>query len=294
MHNTANATIEFSHDAILGEGPVWDEQEGRLYWVDILSGKLFQYDPYQKRNKAFDMGEHLGCVALREEGGLVIARQSGFVFFDPKQRKVTSITESKFQSPDSRFNDGKCDPSGRFWAGTLSYDLEEGAGSLYCLDQNLDAQVKLRELTIPNGMAWNRKGDKFFFIDTPTRKVQAFDYDNASGEISNLVLVKRLDEEEGFPDGMTIDREGALWIALYDGGKVIRIDPDSGEILFEVHLPVPQVTSCTFGGADFSELYITTGREHMSEKDINQWPLSGSLFKVELPFKGWPANRFAG
>lgn len=294
MISVMKATVEFAYGATLGEGPVWDEQESRLYWVDILSGKLFRYDPYNKNNETFDIGEHLGCVALREEGGLVMARQSGLVFFDPEQRKVTNITGYEFQSPDSRFNDGKCDPSGRFWAGTLSYDLEEGAGCLYCLDQNLDTEVKLRELTIPNGMAWNRKGDKFFFIDTPTQKVQAFDYDDKSGEITNPLVVKKFDEEEGFPDGMTIDREGALWVALYNGGKVIRIDPGSGETLFEVHLPVPQVTSCTFGGADFNELYITTGREHMSADDIDRWPLSGSLFKVELPFKGRTTTRFAG
>ncbi len=294
MQNTAKATVEFKHNAILGEGPVWDEQESLLYWVDILSGKLFRYDPHHKSNKAFDIGEHLGCVALREEGGLVLARQSGFAFFDPRQQKITNITGPEFQSPGSRFNDGKCDPSGRFWAGTLTYDLDEGAGSLYCLDQNLDTQIKLRELTIPNGMAWNQGIDKFFFIDTPACAVQSFDYNDASGEITNPVVVKKFDKEEGYPDGMCIDREGALWVALYNGGKVIRIDPDSGETLFEIQLPVPQATSCTFGGADFSELYITTGREYMSEEDVDRWPLSGSLFKVQLPFKGWPPTRFNG
>lgn len=294
MNNTANATVECNHDAILGEGPVWDEQESRLYWVDILSGKLFRYDPYNKSNETFDIGEHLGCVALREGGGLVIARQSGFAFFNPDKQEISAITDPESQIENHRFNDGKCDPFGRFWAGTLSYELEEGAGSLYCLDQNLDTQVKLRNLTLPNGMAWNRETEKFFCIDTMAQKVRAFDYDGKSGEIANPLVVKKFDGEEGYPDGMTIDREGALWVALYNGGKVVRVDPGSGEVLFEVHLPVPQATSCTFGGAGFSELYITTGREHMSEEDIDRWPLSGSLFKVELPFKGRPAARFAG
>lgn len=286
------ASIEYQHDATLGEGPVWDEREGRLYWVDILSGTLFRYDPVANRNRAHDLGEHLGAVGLRREGGLVMALQSGFAFYDPVDREITPITDPEEDQPSNRFNDGKCDPSGRFWAGTMSYELEEGAGSLYCLDQSLEVEVRLRELTISNGMAWS--GDRFFFIDTPTRQVMAFAYDEESGGIANPEVLKTVDEEEGYPDGMTLDREGALWVALYDGYKVIRIDPVSGQTLFEVHLPVPQVTSCTFGGADFRELYITTAREHMSEEEIQRWPLSGSLFKASVPFAGSPAPRFGG
>lgn len=289
---TIEAELEYNYDATLGEGPVWDEREARLYWVDILSGTLLQYDPDTKSNRAYNIGEHLGCLTLRKEGGLVVALQSGFAFFDPRQQELSSITGSEFQRPGFRFNDGKCDPSGRFWAGTVSYDLEEGAGSLYCLNQDLNVDVMLQGLTIPNGMVWT--DGRFFFIDTPTRKVQAFDYDDASGQIMNPSVLRQLGEQEGYPDGMTIDREGALWIALYDGYKVIRIDPVSGETLFEIHLPVPQVTSCTFGGEELNELYITTAREHMSSEDIKRWPLSGSLFKVTLPFTGSPAFRFGG
>ncbi len=286
------ASMEYQHDATLGEGPVWDEREGRLYWVDILSGTLFVYDPVTNRNKAHDLGEHLGAVGLRREGGLVVALQSGFAFYDPAERKITPIADPEADRPGNRFNDGKCDPSGRFWAGTMSYELEEGAGSLYCLNRGLEVAVRLRGVTISNGMAWDE--DRFFFIDTPTRQVMAFAYDQESGTVASPEILRTVDEGEGYPDGMTIDREGALWIALYDGYKVIRIDPVSGETLFEVHLPVPQVTSCTFGGASFRELYITTAREHMSEEEIQRWPLSGSLFKASVPFGGSPAARFGG
>lgn len=289
-----DAAVEYNYDATLGEGPVWDEREARLYWVDILSGTLLQYDPDTKSNRAYNLGEHLGCLALRKEGGLVVALQSGFAFFDPRQQELSSIMDPESQRPGLRFNDGKCDPSGRFWAGSLSYDLEEGAGSLYCLKRDLDVKSMLQGLTLPNGMAWDREKATFFFIDTPTRKVLAFNYDDASGQITNPLVLRQLREQDGYPDGMTIDREGALWIALYNGYKVIRIDPVSGETLFEVHLPVPQVTSCTFGGGDFNELYITTAREHMSSEDIDRWPLSGALFKVTLPFRGRPASRFGG
>lgn len=286
------ASMEYQHDATLGEGPVWDEREGRLYWVDILSGTLFRYDPLTNRNRAHDVGEHLGAVGLRREGGLVMALQSGFAFYDPADRQITPITDPEAERTGNRFNDGKSDPSGRFWAGTLSYELEKGAGSLYSLDQNLEVEVRLQDLTISNGMAWSE--DRFFFIDTPTRQVMAFAYDQESGDIANPEVLRTVDEEEGYPDGMTIDREGALWVALYGGYKVIRIDPASGQTLFEVHLPVPQVTSCTFGGSEFRELYITTAREHMSSKEIRRWPLSGSLFKASVPFAGSPAHRFGG
>ncbi|WP_073065600.1 SMP-30/gluconolactonase/LRE family protein [Fodinibius roseus] len=286
------ASMEYQHDATLGEGPVWDEREGRLYWVDILSGTLFRYDPLTNRNRAHDVGEHLGAIGLRREGGLVMALQSGFAFYDPADRQITPITDPEADRTGTRFNDGKSDPSGRFWAGTLSYELEKGAGSLYSLDQNLEVEVRLQDLTISNGMAWSE--DRFFFIDTPTRQVMAFAYDQESGDIANPEVLRTVDEEEGYPDGMTIDREGALWVALYGGNKVIRIDPASGQTLFEVHLPVPQVTSCTFGGSEFRELYITTAREHMSSKEIQRWPLSGSLFKASVPFAGSPAHRFGG
>lgn len=293
LHST-QAAVKLKHDAILGEGPVWDEIEEKLYWVDILSGKLFEYSHHEKKNSVYDIGEHLGAVALRKEGGVVMAMQTGFAFFDLEEQKVTHIADPESHLPGNRFNDGECDPSGRFWAGTMSYDLDAGAGSLYCLNSDLSINPKLQEITISNGMVWNKKRNTFFFIDTPIRKIFSFDYDDRSGTISNRSVIKEIEKNEGYPDGMTIDEEDGLWIALYGGGKVIRIDPSNGKTLFEVHLPVPRVTSCTFGGPEFDELYITTCRENMSEREIEQAPLSGSLFKAKLPFKGVPAFRFSG
>lgn len=291
---STEATLELKHEAILGEGPVWDEVEEKLYWVDILSGNLFIYSPRESKNTAYNVGAHLGAVALRRQGGLVMALQTGFAFFNPGEQRLTEVSDPESHLPGNRFNDGKCDPSGRFWAGTLSYELEEGAGNLYCLDSDLNVNLKLQSLTIPNGMAWNSGKDKFYFIDTPTRDICSFDYDGSSGEISNREVIRSIDSSEGFPDGMTIDEEDGLWIALYGGGKVIRIDPVSGTTLFEIDLPVPKITSCIFGGPGFDELYITTAREHMSEEEITRIPLSGSLFKAKLPFRGIPVSRFAG
>lgn len=293
VHST-EAVLELEYDAVLGEGPVWDEVEAKLYWVDILSGQLFKYDPWTKTNTVYTIGEHVGAICLREGGGLVLVTQSGFAFYDFEEQSLTGIADPESHLSGNRFNDGKCDPAGRFWAGTLSYDLDEGSGNLYSLGRDMNVHIKLQNLTIPNGMAWNDNQEKFYFIDTFTRTIQSFDYNEESGDIMNPSVLKVIHEKEGYPDGMTIDEEGALWVALYGGKKVIRVDPSSGKTLFEVHLPVPKITSCTFGGAALDELYITTAREHMTEQDIDRAPLSGSLFKANVPFTGRPTYRFAG
>lgn len=292
--NSVEAALEFEHDALLGEGPVWDEVEKKLYWLDIMNGNLYRYDPHKKQQETFEVGEHIGAVALRRQGGLVTAMKSGFAFFDPEQSEITNISDPEPHLPGNRFNDGKCDPSGRFWAGTMSYEVDSGAGSLYCLNGNLSFDKKLPDLTIPNGLAWSADRTRFFFIDSIPRHVYSFDYDDTTAEITNRQILRTFTEDEGLPDGMTIDEKDGLWVALYNGGKVLRLDPSTGETTFEVNLPVPIVTSCTFGGDQLDELYITTAREHMTDQQIQRWPLSGSLFKAKVPFKGLPAVRFSG
>lgn len=294
MPETIQAKLEYQMDAHLGEGPVWDETRQKLWWVDILSGKLHKYNPAASRNSSVDLGEHIGAAVLCNNGGLVLALKSGFYFFNEKTGEKTPVTDPESHLPKNRFNDGKCDPAGRFWAGTLSYNLVKGAGSLYCLNPDLTVEKKLTGITISNGLAWNSLGDRFFFIDTPTGKISSFRYDKESGDITNRSVITHIDEKAGYPDGMTIDAEDKLWVALYGGGKIIRINPETGGVEFEVRLPVPRPTSCTFGGNGLNELYITTCREHMNREDLKKYPESGSLFRVKLPFRGFPVNRFAG
>lgn len=292
--DSTEAILELEQDAMLGEGPVWDVRNEKLYWVDILNGKLFVFEPDKREQVEYEMGEHLGALALREGEGAVLALKSGFALYDFEKEQITHLSDPEPDLPGNRFNDGKCDPSGRFWAGTMSYELDHGAGSLYCLNTRLVYDLKLRTLTIPNGMAWNEDGDRMYFIDTVPGEIYVFDYDNKRAAISNRSLVARIPESEGYPDGMTIDEEGYLWVALYGGGKVIRIDPAGGETVFEVDVPVPKPTSCTFGGSRLDQLFITTARENMSEEEVAQYPLSGSLFKAALPFQGMPPHRFGG
>lgn len=176
----------------------------------------------------------------------------------------------------------------------MSYGLDRGAGSLYCLNTDLAVSKKVGRLTIPNGMAWSADRKTMYLIDTIPGEIYAYDYVDSGAAVTNRSLIRKVPESEGYPDGMTIDSEGYLWIALYGGGKIIRIDPAGGEVDVEVIVPVPKPTSCTFGGERFNALYITTARENMTGEELNSHPLSGSLFRAELPFKGLPANRFAG
>lgn len=288
------AQLEFQTEAELGEGPVWDDGSNRLWWVDILGCNLNRYDPKTGRNKSFDIGEHIGAAVLREKGGLVLALKSGFAFFNPETGAIKKIADPEAHLQGSRFNDGKCDPAGRFWAGTLAYNLEEGAGSLYCLHPDLRIERKLEQVTISNGLAWNEKTDTFFFIDTPTHEIISFSFDQQAGKISNRSLVYRFDENDGYPDGMAIDEKGCLWVALYNGSRVVCIDPKQKKTVAEIKLPVPKPTSCAFGGKNLDELYITTCREHMNDDEIEKHPLSGSIFKAELPVRGIPVHAFSG
>jgi len=297
LQSTAGSTVaEVVSERIstLAEGPVWCEREETIYWVDILSGRLHMRRVADGSERLLEMGEHLGAVALREKGGLLLALRSGFAFYDLDDQHLTPISNPEEDLTTNRFNDGKCDPSGRFWAGTMSYEIEQGAGSLYCLDARLKTRKLLDNLTISNGMAWSLDRNLFYFIDSPTGRVDRFDYEDTSATISNRETVRQFTPEEGGPDGMTIDREGALWVALYGGSRVVRLNPETGETLFTVRVPAPRVTSCSFGGAAFDELYITTARENMTRAQIQKSPLSGSLFKAKVPFQGLPADRYIG
>lgn len=214
--------------------------------------------------------------------------------FDESTGKKKKITDPEPALNGNRFNDGKCDPSGRFWAGTMAHDQSEKKGSLYRLNTDLSVEKVFSGITISNGLAWNQEIGKFYFIDTATMEIRSYDYDIATGELSGKSVIRVIGSEEGYPDGMTIDQEGFLWVALYAGGKVLRINPENGSTDFEVQLPVPKPTSCTFGGVNMDKLYITTCRENMSREVLENYPLSGSLFRANVPFRGYETDFFLG
>lgn len=287
-------TIEtvLSHRCELGEGPVWDTELGMIWWIDILKGEIHRYDPKTGLHERQLTGQLVGSVALRSRGGLVAAMEHGFYLVDFENRSVQPVADPEPHLPGNRFNDGKCDPAGRFWAGTMSMRDENGTGALYRLDEDRSVTAEITGVGCSNGLAWSADGGTFYYIDSLARDVKAFDYDIISGQIYNSRTIVQFSPEIGYPDGMTIDDEGMLWIALWDGWKVIRCDPGSGKLLYEITLPVSRVTSCTFGGADLTDLYITTAWTGLRDDDLAHQPLAGCLFVVKnIGYRGVPAER---
>jgi sugar lactone lactonase YvrE len=277
----------------LGEGPLWDASKNRICWVDILNGKIHEWSPATETSNTLSVGQMIGTMALCEDGNYIAALKDGLGFVNRKTGKVKMITNPEEDVPENRFNDGKCDPAGRFWAGTMPISEDRASGSLYMLDSSKTCIKKEIDISISNGLAWSLDHKVLYYIDTPTLKVVAYDYDNEDGVISNKRAVITIPKEEGFPDGMTIDSEGMLWIAHWGGWQITRWDPNTGKKLFAFKLPVSNVTSCTFGGKTMKDIYITSARKGLSNGELAKQPLAGSLFVIrESGFEGLPAYRF--
>jgi len=260
-----------------GEGPIFHED--RLIYVDIEGHTLIRLDPQTGKEETWNVGERIGTVVPRAEGGFLCAGDSGIYFLDPDSGKLTVLADPEADKrPDNRFNDGKCDPSGRFWAGTISTVKKTGDANLYMFDLEGNLSLKVPEVTNSNGICWNAAANTMFYIDTPTKKILAYPYQNDSGNIGEPVLV--LDTEKagfnGSPDGMTIDAEGMLWVAMCHGGTVLRIDPESGNCLQQIEFPCVETTACTFGGPKLDRLFVTTGiHSTLEEQD------AGKVFVVD-------------
>lgn len=281
--------------AELGEGPVWDAVAGQLVWVDILGRRVHRFRPGDRADVvALETPSHVGAAAPRREGGMVLALADGFWLLDPDATAPRPHRLVEAERPGTRFNDGKVDADGRFWAGTMAYDYRPGAGSLYRLDPDGGVETMIEGVTISNGMAWSDDRRTLYYIDTPTRRVDAFDCDPATGALGDRRTVVRLpDGLAGSPDGMTIDAEGALWVALWDGWAVHRYLPD-GTLAAVVRMPVARPTSCAFGGADLADLYVTSARSGLSANELAAQPAAGGLFRVRPGAIGHPSTPFAG
>jgi sugar lactone lactonase YvrE len=268
------------HTSMLGEGPVWDAINNTICWVDILNGEIHEYDVVQEVFRTISVGQMIGSFVLRSDRNFIAALHHGFAFIDRKSGLVEMITDPEEHLPGNRFNDGECDPAGRFWAGTMALSEEEGAGSLYMIDHRLKPERMIDNVTISNGMAWSGDHQTFYYIDTLTQQVVAYEYDKHSGRIGNKRIVIRIETDDGYPDGMTIDAEGMLWIAHWNGWQVTRWNPKTGEKLSHIKLPVAKVTSCAFGGEHLEDLYITTAKVDLTPEELHKQPLAGSLFVV--------------
>lgn len=286
------AELVFDARAVLGEGPLWNGREERLYWVDIDSGVIHVFDPASGEDVAVPLGRMVGCVAFCASGRLLAAGEGGLYELDSLEGPARSIANPVAHDPQLRFNDGKVDPKGRFWAGTYHMLRVAQQAALYCLEPNRSLRTVLVGLTNSNGLGWSPDGTVFYHIDTPTLEVSAYDFDAETGEISDRRCVVRFSGDDGRPDGMAVDAEGRLWIAHFDGGRVTCWDPRSGRRREVVELPCSRVTSCAFGGAELDELYITTARKGLDPSRLQAEPTAGGVFVVRPGVKGLPCFLF--
>ena len=277
--------------AEVGEGPIWDPGTETLIWVDITGSAVHRFDPATGQNQCMDVGIDVGAVAVRASGGLVMAATDGFRALEPDGSQ-TMLAEVQADDPSMRMNDGKCDRHGRFWAGTMAYDeaAPAGLGKLYRLDPDLSVRAMVDGVSISNGIDWSPDDRLMYYIDSPTRRVDVFDFDLDDGAITNRRTLIEVDASVGFPDGMTVDANGDLWVAVWGGSRVVHFAPDGSERGM-VRFPVSQTSSCAFGGSDRRDLYVTSAARGISE---DSEPEAGSLFRARPGAVGQAPNSFAG
>jgi sugar lactone lactonase YvrE len=270
----------------LGEAPIW--WQGALYFVDIDGERVHRYDPVDGSERSWDVGQSVGTIVPRQSGGFVIAGGRGFQFFDEQTGVLTPIADPEYDRPDNRFNDGKCSPDGRFFAGSLSLARTTGSAKLYRLDPDLTVHDAFGPVTTSNGIAWSADGKIVYFIDTPRKDVLAFDYHD--GQLLHPRSVIATGHIDASPDGIALDANGNLWIAFCHGGCVSCFDPANGNELHRIALPCLETTACAFGGADLADLFVTTGM-HATAKEEH----AGRLFVIRgLKVTGVAAYAFQG
>jgi len=288
---TFQSEIVVDSKCTLGEGPVWHDTEQKLYWVDIEGKAIWSFDPKTTNTEKHDFEEMPGAVVPTDQGDFLVAFQSSLSFYDWKSRRLQSATPFITDQPMVRSNDGKCDPAGRFWIGTMHFELEVGAGALFSFDAD-GLMQKVPTRTISNGLAWTKDHQIMYYIDTWDNQVRAYDFDKASGTIQNERTVIKTTSEMGGADGMCIDENDKLWIAHWGGNCVRQWDPETGKEMSRVEVAAPHVTSCCFGGENLDKLYITTACTGLSEESIEKYPLSGGVFVSDVGVSGTSATPF--
>ena len=285
----------FETRARVGESPLWVAEERGLYWLDHLEPAVHRFDPEtgEDRTLPLELSVQAGGIARRAAGGFVIAKLDGLFFLDAECTRLTPFADPKAGRMDTCYNDGTVDRQGRLWIGTAHVPETDPEGCFYRVDADGTHAVIETGFVVPNGPAFSPDGRTLYFADTFGGKIVAFEVDPATGEAANRRPFASVAAEDGWPDGMTVDTEGFVWSAHWGGWRITRYDPD-GKIERVIKFPVPQVSSCCFGGPDMRTLYVTTATESMTEAALAEAPLSGSLFAVDTPFQGLPEPGFAG
>ena len=285
--NQVKVTIKIKSK--LGEGSFWDHQQKLLYWIDIEAKKVHIYDPAAKRNSSFDMPSRVGTIVPKNKEEAVVALEDGIYMMNTNNGSLELLSDVEAEMTYNRFNDGKCDPNGNLWVGSMHYEQSAPKASLYKIEPNGRSTMMLDSVTISNGIVWTKDKSTMYYIDTPTGYIRAFDFDKKNSTISNERIVVTIPVSLGFGDGMTIDEEDKLWVALWNGNGVARFDPLTGALIEKIEIPAHNVTSCTFGGENFETLYITTGQFPDLEEE-----LAGRLFRANPGVRGTPTVSFKG
>ncbi|SHM74546.1 Sugar lactone lactonase YvrE [Cyclobacterium lianum] len=280
------AELLVDSQCILAESPTWHPKEKCFMWVDIEKGQLFRCEPNTKTIKKWSFPHRLSLVMPDLNENYLLALDAKLARFVPEADELTWLGEVESGKEEIRFNDGSCDAKGRLWIGTMSTRFTKNSGALYCVDLDLQIRKKIDLVSISNGICWSLDQRTMYYIDSPTRKIQAYDFDAETGFISYRKVVVTIPEEIGTPDGMCMDQNGRLWVAHYGGFGVYQWDPETGLQLDKIDIPAPNVTSCAFVGENKDALLITTARENMTEDMIEKYPQSGGVFLCRMPVKG--------
>jgi len=295
MGRSASAGVEVFADlrADVGEAPHWDERSRTLLFVDLTGGMVFRYDQSGARLGSFSVGQEVGAVVPRRDGGLVLAVRDGIAVTTESGEGLQLTAPVERDIPGNRMNDAKCDPAGRLLAGTMAFDLSPHSAALYCVEPDWSFERIVPDVTQSNGIAWGPGGSRMYFIDSATHGVDVFDYDVDTCSASNRRRLVTIDPAHGIPDGMAADDKGNLWVACF-GGAAVRCYSPAGALLDEIFFPVTQVTSCAFGGSGLADLYVTSAAYRLSADQLKKEPHAGATFICRPGADGMPASSFAG
>jgi len=289
---TVDAKLLYKAEAQLGEGAFWDSATSRFFWIDIEGKQLHIYTPLTNDNSSFPTPSRIGTVVPQSDTTAVVALEDGIYIMNTSNGDLTLLSDVEQTMTTNRFNDGKCDPNGNLWVGSMHLEQSAPEASVYKVTPTSEATKMIENVTISNGIVWTKDGSIMYYIDTPTGQIRAYDYDKASATISNMRVAVTVSTDLGFPDGMTIDENDHLWVGLWNGNAVAQFNPISGELISKIEVPAHNVTACAFGGPNLDKLYITTASVDMSPEEQERFPDAGSLFVATPGVRGVKSIRF--
>jgi sugar lactone lactonase YvrE len=278
---------ELKSQCQLGEGAFWDEERQTLWFVDIEGKAVWSYLPGSAKSKTFPTNQRTGTVVpARNEDMLVLGLQTGVYSMTTDGKQIKLLGKPSELGVNQRFNDGKADPKGRFWVGSMQLDKQSEKAHLFSMHSGSEFKIQRTGVTISNGLAWSKDTRTFYYIDTPTRKVLAFDYDSSTNALRNERILAEIPDSLGWPDGMTLDANDDLWIGMWGGFCVTHWSGKTGAFLGKIRVPAPNVTSCAFGGPNLDQLWITTARQGLSAEQLKAYPESGDVFLARPGING--------